>query len=508
MLQPKISELTLRKLIYLLHDHNDMLTWIQNICEHCTGKKGGILISAIHAYTLHGSPFVKELSKNILTEVCKPWYSTLKMWLLEGKITDPYNEFFIKMKTLNYNLWNNKYLLRKKMLPSFMNPYLTKIILSFGKTMYFLKHVCKDKGQVSQNESLENLLTTTSVDALFDAEKNMKFEESLENIYRKISLYILNLLRNKFRLYDHLELFRKYLLLAQGDFISHLLELLMPELNKDAIDVHFHRLNSLFELAVHSSNAKFEDKEIMDKLTIQIEGRCTGKKGWEVFSLGFKIDDGPIGTIFKETIPVYRVIFNVLWQTKRMEFVLTNMRRKQILIMRLFKSLTYLKFITPNITILTGEMIHFFNQLQYYFMFEILECSWVQLMDKLHKAKSLDDSVIAHNFFLKSLKKEFDALQSELYRASHEENLAFKAFLKTNNYAEDVSLSEEEDKEEIARRANYTLNLLTIKSQMSTLSQRYQSNLEKYLKILSSSANISLQLLSTRINFNNYYNIE
>lgn len=49
-------------------------------------------------------------------------------------------------------------------------------------------------------------------------------------------------------------------------------------------------------------------------------------------------------------------------------------------------------------------MIHFIHQIQYYILFEVVECSWTKLLDKVQKATALDDILEAHNEFLHNVK--------------------------------------------------------------------------------------------------------
>lgn len=63
-------------------------------------------------------------------------------------------------------------------------------------------------------------------EALFAPEQSIEFHATLENVYKETSLRVLNLLKNKYKLNEHLQSLRRYLLLGQGDFIRHLLELL------------------------------------------------------------------------------------------------------------------------------------------------------------------------------------------------------------------------------------------------------------------------------------------
>lgn len=52
----------------------------------------------------------------------------------------------------------------------------------------------------------------------------------------------------------------------------------------------------------------------------------------------------------------------------------------------------------------TSQMIHFIHQIQYYILFEVVECSWTKLLDNVQKATALDDILEAHNDFLHNVK--------------------------------------------------------------------------------------------------------
>merc|ERR1719192_459490 len=56
-----------------------------------------------------------------------------------------------------------------------------------------------------------------------------------------------------------------------------------------------------------------------------------------------------------------------------------------------------------SVNLIASEMMFFVNQFQYYINFEILECSWAILEDKLHNSKDLDELIAAHSEFLQTL---------------------------------------------------------------------------------------------------------
>lgn len=133
-------------------------------------------------------------------------------------------------------------------------------------------------------------------------------------------------------------------------------------------------------------------------------------------------------------MPVYKALFGALWNAKRMEYVLSNLRKQQISSAKLFKNINGNEFVSKNkrfdlifflelkpvmhvLHICTAEMIHFLHQTQYYFLFEVLECSWAEMLNRVNQAVSLDDIITAHNTFLKSVQNGIllDSASNVLY---------------------------------------------------------------------------------------------
>lgn len=195
-----------------------------------------------------------------------------------------------------------------------------------------------------------------------------------------------------------------------------------PELSKPAKNLYSHTLTAILESAVRVTNAQFEDEEILKRLTVGLLHQCTGDTGWDIFSLIY-IVDGPVGTILRPAMTEYQTLFGSLWKAKRMEYVLSNMRKQQISCNKMFrdmkgKGLSFCTVIGKNksqflcaellptmhlIQVLSSEMIHFLHQTQYYFLFEVLECSWAEMMRQVNQAECLDDVINAHNTFLSSV---------------------------------------------------------------------------------------------------------
>eukprot|EP00729_Bicosta_minor_P025826 gene25826-18168_t len=101
-------------------------------------------------------------------------------------------------------MWAKKYSIRESMLPSFMQRELCDKILMIGKSINFIRKVC---------EISDPLLANTP---------------ELHS-YTGFALHDNRVLR-PYKFVEHLHAIRRYLLLGQGDFIRHLMDVLHEDL--------------------------------------------------------------------------------------------------------------------------------------------------------------------------------------------------------------------------------------------------------------------------------------
>ncbi|XP_030878989.1 gamma-tubulin complex component 3-like, partial [Leptonychotes weddellii] len=86
------SSLTLRRLLVWTYDPKIRLKTLAALVDHCQGRKGGELASAVHAYTKTGDPYVRSLVQHILSLVSHPVLSFLYRWIYDGELEDTYHE--------------------------------------------------------------------------------------------------------------------------------------------------------------------------------------------------------------------------------------------------------------------------------------------------------------------------------------------------------------------------------------------------------------------------------
>ncbi|CAN0563381.1 unnamed protein product [Rangifer tarandus platyrhynchus] len=527
------SSLTLRRLLVWTYDPKIRLKTLAALVDHCQGRKGGELASAVHAYTKTGDPSMRSLVQHILSLVSHPVLSFLYRWIYDGELEDTHHEFFVAsdptVKT--DRLWHDKYTLRTSMIPSFMTMDQSRKVLLIGKSINFLHQVCHD-----QTPPTKMIAVTRSAEPLQDAadlftDLENAFQGKIDAAYFETSKYLLDVLSRKYSLLDHMQAVRRYLLLGQGDFIRHLMDLLKPELARPATTLYQHNLTGILETAVRATNAQFDSPEILKRLDVRLLEISPGDTGWDVFSLDYHVD-GPIATVFtRECMSHYLRVFNFLWRAKRMEYILTDIRKGHMCNAKLLRNLPEFSGVLHHCHILASEMVHFIHQMQYYITFEVLECSWDELWNQVRQAQDLDHIIAAHEAFLgtvisrclldadsrallNQLRAVFDQIielqstQDAICRAALEElqrRLQFEDKKKQREAEGQWGVTAAEEEQENQRVQEFRESIPKMCSQLRILTHFYQGVVQQFLVLLTTSPDESLRFLSFRLDFNEHY---
>jgi gamma-tubulin complex component 3 len=148
----------------------------------------------------------------------------------------------------------------------------------------------------------------------------------VDHAYQVTNKALLTILMDKYKFAEHCSSIRKYLLMAQGDFMQCLMDTMAEELSNLASQIYKHQLQAHLETAVRQSNAQYHDPEFQHRLNIKLLESSPGDKGWEVFSLDYNVSDlAPLSAVFTNDImEAYKKIFNFLWRLKRIEHQLSN----------------------------------------------------------------------------------------------------------------------------------------------------------------------------------------
>ncbi|KAL8918293.1 MAG: hypothetical protein Q9208_007461 [Pyrenodesmia sp. 3 TL-2023] len=404
---------TLKRCVVWTREATMGLRLMSLMAEEAKNRKGGQLITMIHSFSSsHGDPFVAAFAERMLAQVTRPFYDMLRQWIYDGELSDPYHEFFVRepasaldgpssvdpRRAPATSVWEDKYKLEENMIPSIITEDFAQKVFLIGKSLNFIRYGCGDSAWVEaycKDASRELHYGDTAT-----------LEISIDRAYKATMARLIDLMDNKFQLFEHLRALKKYLLLGQGDFIALLMESLSSNLDRPAGSQYRHTLTAQLEHAIRGSNAQFDSPEVLSRLDARLLELSHGEIGWDVFTLEYKVD-APVDVVITPwASKQYLQVFNFLWRIKRVEFALGSTWRR---------CMTGARGVLANVDGESGnewknarcciaEMIHFVNQLQYYILFEVIEASWDQLQAAIMKpGATLDDLIEAHTRYLSAI---------------------------------------------------------------------------------------------------------
>ncbi|KAJ3235513.1 Gamma-tubulin complex component 3 [Chytriomyces hyalinus] len=526
--------LSLKRLLVWIHEPLQKLRLIQVLVDSSAGLRGGALLSMVHGYMNHGDPFVQDLVEGLLKQISAPFFQMLKRWIYEGELNDPFQEFFV-VEDANVEeeaMWRSRYTLKNEMIPSFLGRSVAKKCYLIGKSLNFIRFCCAEEAFVIQRSQE----LATSPPGLLEYGDMAALEKSVTSAYTSISAHILSLLFGKYKLMTHLQALKKYLLLGQGDLVQNLMDKLGADLSKPANSIMRHNLAGILESSIRASNAQHDDPDVLRRLDVRLLEVSPGDSGWDVFTLDYRTDN-PISTVFPtQSMHQYMKLFTFLWRLKRVEHSLSVSWRKGMTEYTSIRNMADMRHYFHTSSIVLSEMIHFTYQLQYYILFEVLECSWTELNSYLVKRTGdLDQLIGAHNKYLNNITSrgllaatasnnqnlfsmliglfdvilKFQTSLSYLVELAEERLMESKQrtsrdyenqFLKRISSLEDPRLNAKEPTNETLKD-----RISAEGANMDEIAKTYRADLQVILEALTSHADINLHGLRVRLDYNAFY---
>ncbi|XP_017962622.1 gamma-tubulin complex component 3 [Drosophila navojoa] len=526
------EQLTLFKLLCWYMEPLRRMQWLTKIADACQMKKGGDLASVIYTFLNNGDPMVNKLATDLLTVCCAPLVRMISKWMLEGGIEDSHGEFFIESidEVGADRLWHDKFRLRHSMLPKFVTLELADKILKTGKSINFLREICKVEEAVKDRKELKFVIDN-HVSHIFSYVPDTTWHAAIETCYSQTSKHVLDIMVGPHKLLDHLQGMRRYLLLGQGDFVSIFIENMKDELEKIGTEIYSHDLSAMLDAALRCTNAQYDDPDILNHLDVVVKTPYPGDCGWDVISLQYTVR-GPLATMLEPAMPTYKALFKPLWRIKHMEFVLsTKIWKIQMGNAKALRSLhDEISKATYRLHLFTSEIMHFVHQMQYYVLFEVIECNWVELQKRMQQAKALDDILDAHSKFLQAISVGC-FVNTSTNMESHLE-VVYENIISLENWQENFykeCFAELEAREKMQRaiaesegtgrfgvtteqkmerdqeRKIFEQKILTCCRTLEGFAGSYAKAVGGFLLALNSSDDHNLQLFGTRLDFNEYY---
>jgi len=527
--------LTLRRLQVWFTEPLRRLRVLAALADSVKGLKGGALATAVQRYAQHGDPFVRGLLVGVLTATCSPIYDMLERWMLEGRLEDPHGEFFIVKDPEGFerDVWREGYKLRADQLPPMIGGDLAARILRCGKSIIFLTHCCGDTSWVAQNSGVTGL--GSSARLAYGQDKAL--EKVVKQACADINSRVISVLFDRYNFFMHCSAIKKYLLVEQGDFISCLMDILKPDLDDPAAAMSQweYKLAGKMEIAIRSSNAQYEEPEVLDCLGIKCSRAIgAGERGWDVFSLSYNVRE-PLSTVFTDaSMFSYKRIFKLLWDVKHVEHSLSAAWHIMKPNTRLFTAehlngpAGALWDDLRRCMSLRSDMSNFITNLQYYFVFEVLEGSWEVFLTSMKKAADLDELISAHEVYLATLQRkilldeESQPLHAELYKlfAVMQDFLSFMNRLHSRaqeagatHQVAQLQQCDNGSRGQWGVQAGQSRleglvsedELFELKAVLDTIHQQYNTHLNAFVSLLPAQTHVDLRFLKFRLNFTDFY---
>lgn len=253
--------------------------------------------------------------------------------------------------------------------------------------------------------------------------------------------------------------------------------------------------------------------------------------GWDTFALRYTVR-GPLATMLEQSMSKYQLLFKPLWRMKHLELVLgARVWKEQVCQAKLLRSMRpELAATAKRLHLVTHQMVHFIQQMLYYILFEVIECQWMAMLEKVRAARTLDDIFEAHDRFLRQVRRDafleqddeiylrmsgvFDVIgklegwQEEWYGLCTEELEARRQLdreVKQSERNGEYGVTTERRDQRDADRKAFGFSMQQLRVELDKIGTDYEMYVRKFLLLLAKSADANIQLFGTRLDFNEYY---
>ncbi|PKI83567.1 Spc98p [Malassezia vespertilionis] len=530
--------LTLLRLMQQTREPLLRMRLMSAMVERCKDARGGALVSAMHTYTLTGDPFIRRFTMRLLDHVSRPFFHTLSRWIYDGELEDPFHEFFVALQkpdaarrlrrappdadlmvldepgTDAADVWHSKFCVRLALLPAFLSEQFARKIFSTGRSLNFIRCSCGEQDWAAVHTSLQGkeVLRYSDMAAL---------EHTIDTVYTTASTRLVHLFLTRFRLHEHLRALKSYLMLTMGDFADALMQALAPSLSRPAHTLYQHNLSAALETAIRSSNAQYDDQDILRRLDARSLEFAPGDLGWDTFTLEYRVESPVSAVLDASAMAGYQILFNYLWKIKRVETVMNASWVELVAMMNAFLRSRQRHDVPPALlkhtrTVLghLEEMAHFVRQLQGFCQLEAIAYSWQSLEHAFadHFDGDLDQLIEQHRTYLHTLinkallrggrKGQADHLAGEV-RAQLDTVLAYCAAvdeLARYMTAELARIASGMDAMPATERAYAHTS-----TRLSTIHAHFRTRIQAMIGVLERHPNLSVRDLARRWNFNLFY---
>jgi len=341
---------------------------------------------------------------------------------------------------------------------------LAREVLLVGKGINFIRYCLQNRDwEVAEKDEEDNASGETDVVGesynfatlmdVNDSDDELLYVSTLHNAVMKSSArihsHILESLENQHHMMQHLLALKHFLFLGQGDFVSSFMESLNQEFHgrTSIAGIYSHTLSALLEGSLRSTTARFLPSFVLGNLRARLmspdknhdsnqywmgpppkskeaemvpwkANEASVQDPWDFIYLEYKIKSPLDAIVHTSAMETYHQVFLFLFRIKRVEWMLNNSWRQSTALNHAIlietkaggadapansEAAEQASFLLRRISSTRQTMLHVISNLQNYLMFEVLEGGWEALVQSMGKARSLDDLIRAHDFYLNEI---------------------------------------------------------------------------------------------------------
>jgi len=234
---------------------------LRRITEATEGTRGGEMLGRLWDMGGGARDEVEwEIVRSVLRRGSKTWWEIMRGWVGRGELVDRYGEFFVKDgggrrdvgMEFNSDWWEGRWKVRTEHFPSFLNGLEVDMVVRTGKYLNVMRSMgWRGEGTGILEQGMKEGMI--EVDLGEGGGRRGRLRETFENLFRKASGMVLDLVVRREGLMDTLTEIKRWFLIEQGDYFVMFMDLAGDMLKGSVRDIKLGRVQSLLSMSVQTS---------------------------------------------------------------------------------------------------------------------------------------------------------------------------------------------------------------------------------------------------------------
>lgn len=458
--------------------------------EASTELRGGSVLRVLAE--LHYQNSLSPVYPELLKHASRPYLAMLNIWLEQGRIVDPFDEFMVQETPASDNkethiepYWNTRYTARTLELPlQLSSPDIYGKLVSTGKYLNVIRECAGP----------EFLPHTTKLPDTVESIEDPRVYSVIVAAHRSASEALFSLMNSpQFDLRGWLLLLRNLFFISEAHYISSFISSAAVELSKTAEDASFERIRSIFALTkthvavdISLAPAKLADQLVLLSTESRYAAEDPMLEVQDRLQLEVSVPFPLTLVILPVTLRRYQYIFRNLWQLRLADKALTDAGMDQIKNPIWHYPRNELEPVKKRAQALRGQMSMFVLALIRHSTLDVGESQWSELIHRLSEINDIEEATQCHTLFIDNCMREcflrtpgLIKLQAKLLRLV----TAFAHFLRNEDVKEaylsvnnNTSLNNEEFTSEELEEF--------LKRNIDAYEQSFQRNLRTFVEMI------------------------